>query len=120
MGHDNRGINRQYLAEVIAHLRGVGHPAAHMDPDIYTLELDAPDAAEPPLWALRCRSGREMLLSATAERVQADARSLGRPFAASIQRRWGAPVEQSFVTMSLQTFTEAVLNRVPPTAQEQD
>jgi hypothetical protein len=113
VGHDNRRVNRQFLAEVIAHLRGAGHPAAHMDPDVYTLELTAPDADTSPEWALRCRSGREMLLAATSERVQADARSLGRPYAASIQRRWGAPIEQSFVTMTLKTFTDAVLNRPP-------
>ncbi|KQS57821.1 hypothetical protein ASG36_14615 [Geodermatophilus sp. Leaf369] len=108
MGHPSKQLNRQYVAELISHLRGHGFPGAHLDAATCTVELEKTDSSTATTWALRARTARQMLLAASVDRARADADALHRPLAATIQRRWGSPVEASFVTLSLADFTRVI------------
>ena len=120
-GKANKARSLRYRAQVVDYLRraGLRHAASAPEPKGMTiselLRLDRGDIIGTP-WVLGVRARERTLdLAGSLDAVRWRAENAGNPLFASVQLRRGHPdVADSYVTMSLATFTVSLLATEAP------
>jgi len=114
----NRSRSDAFRNEVILFLRDAGFPLAHRpDPrrgasKSTRIAQDKGDIIGLPYWTVAVRAQQCLDLSGAADEVATEARRAGRSLYASIQRRRGHVIEESYVTMPLRCFVRVLARNI--------
>lgn len=108
----NRHRGNAFRNAVLLYLHAEGHdeavPIEHTARKLSEMLREDPADIEGLPWALTVQSGREQDLSTDLNEACDSAHASGKPYAASIRSRRGYPIQQSYVVMTLDTFSDVL------------